>query len=246
MDQAGETRAALATYADLAKRLDHALVQPDLTDDEVGEGVRLALEYDVACVSVRPSDLAFTVRQTEGSGVAPGSVVGFPHGSSTTASKLYEMRDLIRRGAKELDVVLNIGKLRSRQFQYVETELLQMGRACHESGVLFKVILENAYLTEDLKIIALKICKRCEADFVKTSTGFAPAGWAADDVRLMVRILKGEAKVKAAGGIHSLATALEAYEAGAERLGTTRTALILDEWKARLLAEAENAASPST
>jgi deoxyribose-phosphate aldolase len=131
-------------------------------------------------------------------------------------------------------MVLNIGKLISRQFQYVETEILQISQTCHESGALLKVIFENAYLTEDLKIIACKICKRAEADFVKTSTGFAPSGATREDLILMKRVVKDVCRVKAAGGVRTLDQALEVYDLGCDRFGATQTAAILDAWKARL------------
>ena len=138
------------------------------------EGCQIAKAYEVASVSVRPSDVDTAARVLQGSDVAVGAVVGFPHGSSTTGMKLYEARDLLRRGAKEIDMVLNIGKLRSRAFQYIETELLQMAEACHQNGAILKVIFENAYLTDELKIVACRICNRAGVDFAKTSTGFAP------------------------------------------------------------------------
>jgi deoxyribose-phosphate aldolase len=147
---------------------------------------------------------------------------------------LYETRDLLRRGAREIDMVLNIGKLLSRRFQYVETELRQMAEACHEAGALLKVIFENAYLTDELKIIACKISTRGGADFVKTSTGFAPSGATLEDLRLMRAHSGSSVKVKAAGGVRTLEKALEVYEAGADRFGATATAAILDAWKARL------------
>jgi deoxyribose-phosphate aldolase len=158
--------------------------------------------------------------------------------------KLYEVRDLLRRGIREIDFVLNIGKLISRQFQYVEMELMQAAKACHEEGAVLKAIFENAYLTEDLKIIACKIVKRAEADFARTSTGFAPSGSTPSDLLLMKRVLKDYCGVKAASGIRSLDDALEAYRCGADRIGATRTAAILDEWKAQAAARA-SAAAPS-
>lgn len=234
MDQ-NEARPALTTYEDLAGRWDHAMVRPELCDEDIAAGCEMAVAYGIACLSVRPTDVELTARLLSGTRVATGSVVSFPHGDATTAVKIYETRDLLRRGAKEIDMVINIGKLRSRQFQYIETEILQVSKACHESGALLKVILENAYLSEDLKVIALKICKRCEVDFVKTSTGFAGSGWTAADITLMKRLLKDECRIKAAGGIDTLDSALEAYSLGADRIGATKTATILDEWRKRLV-----------
>ena len=231
MDQ---DRPPLTTYEGLAKMIDHSLVRPELTESDIVEGCRLAKLYQVASVSVRPSDVDAAVRELSGSDVAVGSVAGFPHGSSTTSVKLYEARDLLRRGAKEIDMVLNIGKLRSRAFQYVETELLQMAEACHQNGAILKVIFENAYLTDEHKIVACRICNRAGVDFAKTSTGFAPTGYTMEDLRLMRKHLPADIGLKAASGVRTLETALEVYAAGCSRFGATRTAPILDAWKARL------------
>jgi len=174
------------------------------------------------------------VGSSSGSGVAVGSLAGFPHGSSTTGVKLYEIRDVLRRGAKEVDMVLNISRLLSRQFQYVEMELLQAAEECHKQGALLKVIFENAYLTDELKIVACRICGRAGADFVKTSTGFAPTGYTLEDLRLMRAHTNPEIQIKAAGGVRTLDAALEVYQAGCSRFGATATVTILEDWKARL------------
>lgn len=236
-------RPALSTYEGLAKMIDHSLVRPELTDEQVVAGCELAKRYQVASVTVRPCDVDLAVRLLAGSGVAAGSVGGFPHGSSTTAVKLYEIRDVLRRGAKEIDVVLNISKLISRQFQYVETELLQCAEECHKQGALLKVIFENAYLTDELKIIACRICARAEVDFVKTSTAFAPSGYTIEDLKLMRKHSPERVGVKAAGGVRTLENALEVYDVGCSRFGATATAAILDAWKARLSQTAERVAS---
>jgi deoxyribose-phosphate aldolase len=218
--------------------IEHSLVRPDLSEDEVAAGCHAAAEYGIAAVQVRPSDIELALRITEGSGVCVASVVGFPHGSSNTATKLYEGRDLLRRGAAELSFVVNIGKLLSRQFQYVETEILQMAESCHEAGAVLKVIFENAYLAEDLKIILSKILKRTEADFAETSTCFGPTGYTLADVQLMRRILGDLVKVKACGGIRTLDRAIEVYNAGCDRIGCTLTVTLLEDWKKRLSAKA--------
>jgi deoxyribose-phosphate aldolase len=225
--------------------IDHSLLRPELSETDIVEGCRLAKSYDVASACVRPSDVDAAVRELQGSTVAVGSVVGFPHGSSTTGTKLYEARDLLRRGAKEIDMVLNIGKLRSRAFQYIEAEVLQMTEACHQNGAILKVIFENAYLTDELKIVACRICNRAGVDFAKTSTGFAPTGYTLADLRLMRKHLPEDIQIKAASGVRSLETAFEVYEAGCTRFGATQTAAILDAWKARLK-EMEKAQQPVT
>jgi deoxyribose-phosphate aldolase len=239
----GDVRPPLTTYEALAKMIDHSLVRPELTDDQVVTGCEVARRYQVASVSVRPCDVDLAVRLLSGSGVAVGTVAGFPHGSTTTAVKLYEIRDVLRRGAQEVDMVLNISKLLSRQFQYVETELLQAAEECHKQGTRLKVIFENAYLTDELKIVACRICGRTDVDFVKTSTAFAAAGYTLDDLKLMRAHTPPHIGVKAAGGVRTLAQALEVYRAGCSRFGATATAVILDEWKARVHEATGTAAS---
>ncbi len=225
-----------ATYEDLAGMIDHSLLRPELTASQVIEGLELAKRYRVASATVRPCDIEVAVRTLEGSGVKPGSVAGFPHGSQSTAVKLYETRDLLRRGAKEIDAVIAISRLLSREFQYVQTELDQLAESCHKEGAILKVIFENAYLTEELKIVACRCCARAGADFVKTSTGFAPSGCAIEDLQLMRRYTPPEIGVKAAGGVRTLDRLLEVRAAGATRAGLTATAAVLDEWKSRLAA----------
>ncbi len=235
MDQnAAEVRPPLTTYESMAKMIDHSLVRPELTDEQVVAGCELAKRYHVASVSVRPCDVDLAVRLLDGSGVAAGSVAGFPHGSTTTAVKLYEIRDFLRRGAREVEMVLNISRLLSRQFQYVEMELVQAAEECHKQGALLKVIFENAYLTDELKIIACRISARAEVDFVKTSTAFAPTGYTIEDLKLMRAHTPPRVSLQAAGGVHTLDKALEVYQVGCSRFGATATASILDAWKTRL------------
>lgn len=228
-----QTRPALTAYSDLASRWNHSMLRPEFADSDIAAGCELAQALAIAAVTVRPTDVELAARLLAGTPVAVASSVSYPHGASTTAVKLYETRDLLRRGAKQIDLVVNTGKLRSRQFQYIESELLQVSNACHESGALLNVVLENPYLTEDLKVIALKICKRCEADLVQSSTGFTPPGWTAPDLTLFQRVLKGECRILAPA-IQSLDDALDAYSLGADRLAAVNSALILADWRKRL------------
>jgi len=217
--------------------IDHSLLRPELTEQQVRDGCEVARKYDVASVTVRPCDVDLAVRLMDGCKVPVGSVSGFPHGAMTTEAKLFEARDLLRRGAKEVDMVLNISKLLSRQFQFVETELAQMAQACHERGAILKVIFENAYLTDELKVIACRISERAGADFVKTSTGFAPTGATLEDLRLMRANVGPQVQVKAAGGVRTLDSAIKVYEVGCSRFGATATITILEDWKKRLAAQ---------
>ena len=228
-------RPPLASFQDIARMIDHALVKPELTGAQVVEGLELAKRCRVATATVRPCDIELAVRTLEGSPVRPASVSGFPHGSGNTATKLYETRDLLRRGAKEIDVVVAISKLLSREFQHVQVELLQLAELCHKEGAVLKVILETAYLTDELKIIACRCAARAEVDFVQTSTGFAPAEATIEDVRLLRKHLPEEIGIKAAG-LRTVDQVIEAYAAGCSRIGTDSTAAILEEWKARLAA----------
>ena len=226
-------RPPLATLQDVAQMIDHALVKPELTGAQVVEGLELAKRCRVASATVRPCDIELAVRTLEGSPVRPASVSGFPHGSGNTATKLYETRDLLRRGAKEIDVVVAISKLLSREFQHVQVELLQLSELCHKEGAVLKVILETAYLTDELKIIACRCAARAEADFVQTATGFAPMEASIEDLRLLRKHLPEEIGIKAAG-LRTLDQLMEAHAAGCSRAGTDSTAAILEEWKARL------------
>lgn len=236
-----EERAPLTTYEDVAGRLELSLTRPDLNEEQVDAACREALSLGLVAVVVRPSDVDMAVRILGGSPVAVASVAGFPHGSSNTATKLYEGRDLLRRGATEVSLVVNYGKMISRQFQHVETELLQMSESCHQAGAIFKVIFESAYLAEDLKIILCKMCKRTEADFAETDTGFGPSGYTMADLALLKSICKDVVRLKAAGAPGTLEKFTEAYQAGCERFGTTDAFAVIAAWK-NVLAEREAAA----
>jgi len=210
---------------DLPKLIEHCLLTPELTGEDVIAGCRLAGEYQVAAVVVRPCDIELAARELRASGVRVASVAGFPHGSSTTAVKLYEVRDALRRGAREIDAAVNLGALRSRQFPYVETELLQMADTCHKEGALLKVILDTAWLTDELKIVACRISVRAGVDFACAQT--------VDDLRLMRTHLPENVGLKAAD-VSTLDEARAALAAGATRLGSTATSEILAAWKAQL------------
>ena len=226
------------SYEDIARMIEHPVLQPELSEEEVRTGCEIARQYRIAAVTVRPSDADLAVEWMRSSGVAVASVVGYPHGSSTTSVKLYETRDLLRRGVTEVDTVINLGKMISRQFQYVETELQQMAAACHEGGAILKVAFENGFLTEDLKTIACKIVQRAGVDYARTSTPFGPPpyslAYVTQDVRLMKRLLGDGAKIKASGGVRTIADVLALREAGCTRVGTIATVAILEAWKAQL------------
>jgi deoxyribose-phosphate aldolase len=215
-----------ATLEELSARTVYRLVAPTLTSDAVVEGAHDARRHKLTCALVRPCDIDLAVRTLQGSDVRAGSVCGFPHGTQNTATKLYEARDLLRRGAREIDVVIGAPALLSREFQHVQTELLQMAEACHKEGALLTVTLEAAYLTAELQIIALRCAERAEADFVATGTGFAPSGYTPEDLQRLRKYLPEETGVTAAE-VSSVEEALAAFDAGATRIGTANPVAII-------------------
>jgi len=221
------------TYEDVAKTIDHSLLRPELDDQFIADGCRLAAEYQVASVCCRPADVPRAVELLRGSGVAVGTVIGFPHGGTTTEVKVFEAEQALRDGATELDMVINIGALRSGRDAYVRDEIAAVVAPAHAAGALVKVILENAYLDDDQKVRACKLAEAAGADFVKTSTGFAPTGATHEDLVLMRRSVSPHIGVKAAGGVRTLDGLLAVMELGVTRIGATQTAVILDDFRAR-------------
>lgn len=219
----------MLTTKDIAKMIDHSLLRPELTTKEVEEGCRLAREYEVASVCVKPCDVLIASQELKDSNVLVTTVIGFPHGSHSTAAKVFEAKQAIREGAVELDMVLNIGRLRSKDFDYVEKDIRAVVEAAHEEGVIVKVILENCYLSNELKEIACKLCEEAGADFVKTSTGFGSSGATIEDLTLMRKTCSDKVSVKAAGGVRTLDNALAVRAVGTVRFGATATKAILDE-----------------
>jgi len=218
------------TYEQLAKTIDHSLLKPELTEAEVIAGCELAVRYQVASVCVKPADVVLAARLLKGSDVAVGTVIGFPHGNATTAVKVFEARDALANGAVELDMVINIGALRSGKYETVRDEIHAVVEAARGKA-LVKVILENAYLTDEQKVTACKLAEAAGADFVKTSTGFAPTGATIEDVKLMRRSVSDRVQVKCAHGVRTLQVLLDMIDAGVTRTGATATAAILDEFK---------------
>lgn len=221
------------TVAELAKMIDHSLLQPILTDEELERGLRLALDYDVASVCIKPYYLARCAQVLRGSSVAPSTTIGFPHGGHATAIKVAEARQAIEDGGKELDMVVNIGKVLSGDWEYVAQDIVAVVRTAHDGGAIVKVIFENCYLSNEQKIRLCEICSEVGADFVKTSTGYGTSGATVEDIRLMRQHCPPHVQVKAAGGVRTLDALLAVREAGATRCGATATAAILDEARQR-------------
>lgn len=222
------------SYYDLAKMIDHSLLKPELTVQDVEAGCRLAKSYETATVCVRPCDLPIACEILVESGVLPTTVVGFPHGNVTTDSKVAEATRAIQAGARELDMVLNIGRLLTGNLQFVRSDIQAVTDEAHASEVRIKVIFENCFLTDDLKKTACEICTEVGVDWVKTSTGFGSGGATMHDLRLMLAHVGPGIQVKAAGGVRDLAKALEVKRIGCTRIGATATAAILDAWKEQI------------
>jgi len=217
------------TYEQLAKTIDHSLLKPELTEAEVRAGCELARRYHVASVCVKPCHVKLAAELLRDSDVAVGTVVGFPHGSSTTATKLFEAREAIDNGAVELDMVINIGALRSGKTDFVCQEVQAIVETAKGKAIV-KVILENAYLTDEQKVSACRLAEQAGAHFVKTSTGFAPSGATLEDLKLMRASVGPQVQVKAAGGVRTLDALLAVIDVGVTRVGATATATILDEF----------------
>lgn len=221
------------TYEQLAKVIDHSLLRPELTEADVIAGCELAHRYHVATVCVKPCHVTLAVELLKESDVIVSTVVGFPHGGSLTAVKVTEAEQAIEDGALELDMVLNIGQLRSGKYDYVGADIKAVCDTAHARGAKVKVIFENAYLTDEEKVIACKLSEDAGADWVKTSTGFAPSGATLADLRLMRETVSQKVQVKAASGVRSLDTILPVIDVGCTRVGATATAAILDEFERR-------------
>ena len=221
------------TYEQLAKTIDHSLLKPELTEADITAGCQLAARDHVASVCVKPCYVPLAVQLLKGSDVVVGTVLGFPHGGSTTAAKVFEANDAMDNGAVELDMVINIGELRSGNREYVLGDIRAVVRTAHKRGAIVKVIMENAYLTDDEKVLGCQLAELAEADFVKTSTGFAASGATIEDLKLMRASVGEQVQVKAAGGVRTLDALLAVIDAGCTRSGATATAAILDEFKQR-------------
>jgi deoxyribose-phosphate aldolase len=221
------------TERDIAKTIDHSLLRPELDDAFVEDGCRLALRYDVASVCVRPTDVRRAKAILDGSDVAVGTTIGFPHGNHRTEIKVAEARQALADGATELDMVIQIGALKSGRDADVEADIKAVVDVAHAGGAIVKVIFENAYLTDDEKIRACRLTEAAGAEFVKTSTGFAPSGATHDDLRLMRAHTSPPTQVKAAGGVRTLDALLEVMALGTTRIGATATAAIIDDFRAR-------------
>jgi deoxyribose-phosphate aldolase len=237
------------TYEDVAKMLDHSLLNPSLTVAELEAGCRLALAYDVASVCTMPWYLRRCTAILKGSRVKPGTTIGFPHGVHTTQTKVAEARQALEHGAEELDMVVNISAVLSGEWGHVRDDLRGVIDVTHEAGRKVKVIFENFYLKDEHKIRLCEICGELNADWVKTSTGYAGGGATMEDLALMRKHAPPHVQVKAAGGIRDLDALLRVRAIGVTRSGATRTAPMLEDARRRLglepIRSTETASAPA-
>ena len=221
------------TAKDIALMIDHSLLKPSMTMQEVIDGCLLAKEYGCATVCVKPCDVELARETLKDPDVLVTTVVGFPHGSNLTAVKVMEAELAISQGCEELDMVMNIGRLKYGDYDYVERDIKAVCDVAHKQGVILKVILENFYLTDEEKKIACERCERAGADFVKTSTGYAGGGATAHDLALMRSACSEKVRIKAAGGVRTLDAALTVRALGGTRFGATATKAIIEQARAR-------------
>jgi len=212
-----------------AQLIDHTLLKPDATHEQVSKLCQEARDYGFFSVMVNPSYIGQCTRELRHSAVVIGTVIGFPLGATTSTAKLAEATDALRLGARELDMVINVGALKSGDRDLVQVEIKSLATLCHRHHALLKVIIETALLNTEQKILACKLAADAGADFVKTSTGFASAGATAADVALMRGVVGDKLGVKAAGGIRTAADLLAMVEAGASRIGASASVAMVRE-----------------
>jgi len=224
----------LPSYGELAKMIDHSLLKPTMTHDELDAGCRLAVEYDVASVCILPYYLPRAAEILHGTDVLPTTTIGFPHGGHSMRIKQLEAEQALNDGARELDMVVNISRVLSGDWDAVRTDILSVLQPTHARGQKLKVIFENCYLNEAQKIRLCEICGELSVDWVKTSTGFGSSGATIDDLILMRKHSPARVQIKAAGGVQDLEMLLKVREAGATRSGCSKTREVLDELRKRL------------
>jgi deoxyribose-phosphate aldolase len=222
------------TFRDIAKMIDHALLNPSLTVDQLEQGIQTALKLDVASVCIMPFYLKRCTQLLKGSNVISGTTIGFPHGGQTTVAKIAEAKQALEEGGEELDMVVNISHAVSNSWDYVRSDIKAIMDVTHDHGKKVKVIFENCYLNDAQKIRLCEICGELGTDWVKTSTGFGPGGATIEDVTLMRKHSPPSVQIKAAGGIKNFDTVLAFRAMGVSRIGCSRTAEILTECRQRL------------
>jgi len=228
-DRIASTLGIAPTDGRLAHMIDHTLLKPDATQDQIAQLCYEARKYRFASVCVNPTNVKLCAQLLKGSDVPICAVVGFPLGATSTEVKVFEAQQAIRDGATEVDMVINVGALKSRDYELVERDVASIARACHAGKAILKVIIEAALLTDEEKVVACQLAKVAGADFVKTSTGFGPGGATVEDVALMRRVVGPKIGVKAAGGIRTYADVQKMIAAGASRIGASAGVKIVQE-----------------
>jgi deoxyribose-phosphate aldolase len=223
------------SYEDIAGMIDHSLLQPNLADAELDDGCRVAAKYRVASVCIKPYYVARAAELLAGSGVAVGTTIGFPHGGHLTIVKLFESERALDDGARELDMVVNIGQVLAGRWHAVTNEIHDIAKLAHSRDAILKVIFENCYLKDEHKIGLCQACAEAQADYVKTSTGYGSSGATVEDLELMRKHTPPHIGVKAAGGVRDLDMLLAVRAIGVTRVGASRTVEMLEECKTRLL-----------
>ena len=220
----------MVTVEQLANMVDHTNLKAFADDAAFQKLCDEARKYNFKMVAINPAQTVRCKKKLEGSPVHVGAAIGFPLGQTTLECKIFETKDAIEKGADEIDYVINVAEFKNKNYDYIKKEMEEIVKICREAGKTSKVIFENCYLTDDEKRKVAEIAKEVKPDFIKTSTGFGTGGATVEDVKLMKSVVGDEVKVKAAGGIRDLKTALAMIEAGAERLGTSAGVAIVEEY----------------
>ncbi len=222
------------SYEDLSRMIDHSLLKPTMPDRVFEEGIQTAIKYKTGSVCIQPYYLKRCAEMLAGTGVAASTVIAFPHGGHCTEIKKAEAEKALADGGQELDLVVNISKVLSGDWDYVKSDLKEVIDVTHAAGQKVKVIFENCYLNREQKIRLCRICSDLKADWVKTSTGYGTGGATMDDLQLMLENVDDGVQVKAAGGIRDLDKQIDVWKMGVTRIGCTRTAEMMEACRVRL------------
>ena len=225
------------TFEQIAGAIDHSVLKPNNTHQEIIDACKVAAKYQTASLCIRPMDVALASKSLSGSGVPVCTVIGFPHGTTTTATKVFESVEAIANGATELDMVLNVSQLVDGFYEDVERDIASVVAAAEAQAenVIVKVIFETALLTPEQIVKACQLTEAAGADFVKTSTGFASAGATVENIRLMKATVGDRLQVKSSGGVRTLDQLIDMLEAGADRSGCSATEAVLAEFNDKAL-----------
>lgn len=222
-------------FEELAKMIDHTLLRPDIDKNHLIKHCQDAIKYNFKTVAINNANIEFCKEQLKGTDILCDAAVGFPLGQNTIETKVFETKDAIEKGAGEVDYVINIVEVKNQNWNYLEEEMSRIVDLCNNYNIVSKVILETCYLTEDEKKRLCEIALKVRPTFIKTSTGFGPAGARVEDIRLIKSCVGDDIKIKASGGIRSIDDALSMIEAGASRIGTSNGVKIMEEFKDRFL-----------